>query len=286
MDLTGGDGDQPRAIYDSDPVQPSQIAPSEIRAPITLLIVGGLDPSGGAGIVRDALTAVEHGARPLVVGTAWTEQGPDAHRVEPRDIGALRDSLRHALLAKPAAVKVGMVPDPPRAAVLVEGLRNFEGPVVVDPVLASSRGGALFEGQADQLFPLLERATLVTPNAPEAAALSGRRIADLEDVATAAGAMAARGLAAVLIKGGHLGQAGEPVTDTLLAGGALHRLPHARAGGGDVRGTGCALATAIAVHLARGAALLDAVEAATRWLARARAAAVEVGGERHLGRGG
>jgi hydroxymethylpyrimidine/phosphomethylpyrimidine kinase len=267
-------------------VQPSQIAPSEIRAPIGVLIVGGLDPSGGAGLVRDALTAAEHGARPLVVGTAWTEQGLGAHRVEPRDIDALRDSVRQALLAKPAAVKVGMVPDPRRVAVLVESLRNFEGPVVVDPVLASSRGGVLYAGQPDQLFPLLERATLVTPNAPEAAALSGRPVADLEDVAVAARALADRGLAAVLIKGGHLRGAGQLVTDTLLAGGALHRLPHGRVEGGDVRGTGCALATAIAVHLGRGEALVGAVEAATRWLARARAAAVDVGGERHLGRVG
>jgi hydroxymethylpyrimidine/phosphomethylpyrimidine kinase len=262
------------------------MAQSEIRSPISILIVGGLDPSGGAGVVRDALTAVEHGARPIVVGTAWTEQGPDAHRVEPRDIDALRDSLRQALLAKPAAVKVGMVPDPSRAAALVEGLRNFEGPVVVDPVLASSRGGALFQGRPGQLFPLVELATIVTPNAPEAAALSGRRVSDLEDVAAAARTLVGRGLAAVLIKGGHLGGAGEQVTDTLLADGRLLRLPLSRIAGGDVRGTGCALATAIAAHLGRGAPLLAAVEAAQAWLARARRAAVEVGGERHLGRVG
>jgi hydroxymethylpyrimidine/phosphomethylpyrimidine kinase len=90
-------------------------------------------------------------------------------------------------------------------------------------------------------------------------------------------------MAAVLIKGGHLGDPGEPVTDTLLAGGELRRLAHRRVGGGNVRGTGCALATAIAVHLGRGADVPSAVSAARAWLGRALAAAIEVGGERHLG---
>jgi hydroxymethylpyrimidine kinase/phosphomethylpyrimidine kinase len=264
-------------------VQPSQITSSENRSAVGLLVIGGLDPGGGAGVVRDALTAAELGARPLVVGTAWTEQGPEIHRIEAREAGALRDSVRQALLSKPASVKVGMVADAAHVMALLEGLRNFEGPVVVDPVLASSRGRALFRGQPGELLTLLRRATLVTPNALEAAALTGLPVVDLEGAAVAARALGAMGFAAVLIKGGHLEAAGEVVTDTLLAGAELHRLPHARVGGADVRGTGCALATAIAVHLGGGATLLAAVEAATAWLTRARAAAVDVGGERHLG---
>jgi len=268
-------------------VQASQIAADENRAPIDvvvdIVVIGGLDPGGGAGVLRDALTAAAHGARPIVVGTAWTEQGPEVHRVETRDAGALRDSVRQALLAKPAAVKVGMVPDPAGAAAVLEGLRNFEGPVVVDPVLASSRGRALFGGRPDELVPLLARATLATPNALEAAALTGRPVEDLAGVAAAASALAGRGIGSVLIKGGHVAEAGPLVTDTLLARGELHRLSRERAGGPDVRGTGCALATAIAVRLGRGATLLAAVEGAAAWLARARAAAVDVAGERHLG---
>jgi hydroxymethylpyrimidine/phosphomethylpyrimidine kinase len=278
--------DHPGAIYDSDPVQPSQIAPDENRSsivPPSIVVVGGVDPSGGAGVVRDVLTAVALGVRPLVVGTAWTDQGPGIHRVEPRDVEALRDSVRQALLANPAAVKVGMVPDPARAEAVIEGLRNFGGPIVVDPVLASSRGGPLFRGRPDELYPLLQRATLVTPNAPEAAALSGLPLGDAEGVEAAARAIAARGAEAVLIKGGHLGREVDAVTDTLFVSAAIHRLRHPRLEGGDVRGTGCALATAIAVHLGRGAAVLAAVEAATEWLGRAMAAAVDVGGERHLG---
>ena len=264
-------------------MQPSQITSRDNRSPIGILVAGGVDPGGGAGVVRDALTAAALGARPLVVGTAWTEQGPEIHRIEARDSGALRDSVRQALRSNPAAVKVGMVANPAQVTALLEGLRNFEGPVVVDPVLASSRGHALFRGRPDELLPLLRRATLVTPNALEAAALGGLPVTDLEGAAAAGHALMRRGLAAVLMIGGHLGGPSEPVTDTLVAGGELHRLPHARVGGGDVRGTGCALATAIANHLGRGETLRAAIEAATGWLAAALAAAIEVGGAGHLG---
>lgn len=261
-------------------MQPSQIG-SANDSPV--LVIGGLDPRGGAGLIRDVLTAAALGARPIVVGTAWTEQGAAAHRIEPRNAASIYDSVRHELTARPAAVKIGMVPDSASAAAIVAGLGSYEGPVVVDPVLASSRGRALYEGALADIFQLLRRATLVTPNAAEAETLAGAPVRDLEGAAAAARALHARGLAAVLVKGGHLGMAPAPVTDTLFAAGALHRLEHARIGGGEVRGTGCALATALAVHLGRGATILAALEAATAWLTRAREAAVDVGDERHLG---
>ena len=179
-----------------------------------------------------------------------------------------------------------MVPDPAGAAAIVTALGRYAGPVVVDPVLASSRGGVLFAGAPAELLPLLRRATLVTPNAGEAEVLTGVPVRDLAGAAAAARALNARGVAAVLVKGGHLEATSASVTDTLFVGNAgsvLHTLAHARVGGGDVRGTGCALATALAVHLGRGATLVEALEAATTWLARALEAAVDVGGERHLG---
>jgi len=248
-----------------------------------VVVVGGVDPSGGAGLVRDVLTAVALGARPVAVGTAWTEQGAGQHRVEPRAPEFLADAVRQRIAAGPAAVKVGMIPDAAAAAAVIAGLSGYAGPVVVDPVLASSRGGALFRGAPAELMDLCRRATLVTPNASEAAALSGRRVDGLEDAALAARALADLGLACVLVKGGHLGAPGDPATDTLLEGGRLRRFARPRVAGGDVRGTGCALATALAVELGRGRPVTAAIAAATEWLARAIAAAVDVGGERHLG---
>jgi hydroxymethylpyrimidine kinase/phosphomethylpyrimidine kinase len=248
-----------------------------------LVVIGGIDPRGGAGLLRDLLTAAALGARPIAVGTAWTEQRQGVHEVEPRNAESLFDSVRYAIAAGPSAVKVGMVPDAAAVDAVLAGLGSFEGPVVVDPVLASSRGGPLFRGAPAELYPLLRRATLVTPNVAEAEALGGVPVRDLDGAAAAARALHARGVAAVLVKGGHLEAADATVTDTLLAGGALHRRTHARVGGGDVRGTGCALATALAVHLGRGAPMLEALEAATAWLARALEAALDVGDERHLG---
>jgi hydroxymethylpyrimidine/phosphomethylpyrimidine kinase len=247
-----------------------------------VLVAGGLDPGGGSGILRDALTARARGARPAVVGTAWTQQGSGVHRVEPRSPADLLAAVRQALAAGAVAVKVGMVPSAGAVAALLEGLEDFAGPVVVDPVLASSRGGALWAGTDEELLPLLQRATLVTPNAREAAALTGVSVLDAEGAARAGTTLMVRGVRAVLVKGGHLGTAGEPITDTLVEPGRIHRLEHPRLGGGDVRGTGCALATAIAVELGRGASLLAAIEAATDWLAGAIATAVDAGGERHL----
>jgi hydroxymethylpyrimidine/phosphomethylpyrimidine kinase len=260
-------------------VQGPQIAPDAVR----ILLIGGVDPRGGAGLLRDVLTATARGARPLAVGTAWADQGPHHHRVEARAPELLEDAVRQQVAAGPGAVKVGMIPDAAAAAAVISGLSGYGGPVVLDPVLASSRGLELFQGPPGDLLALCRRATLVTPNAAEAAALTGRRVAALEDAAAAARALAELGCGAVLVKGGHLGGPDSPATDTLLEGGRLHELAGPRVGGGDVRGTGCALATAIAVELARGRALVQAVSAAKQWLARAIAAAVDVGGERHLG---
>ena len=246
-------------------------------------MIGGVDPRGGAGLVRDVLTAANLGAHPVVVGTAWTEQGPEVHRVESRPPEILEDAVRQAIAGGPSAVKVGMVPDPRTAAAIVSGLGGYAGPVVVDPVLASSRGRALFRGQPADLLDLCRRATLVTPNAAEAEVLSGRRVGGLEEAALAARALRGLGCAAVLVKGGHLGGPAEPATDTLAAGERLERFTRARVPGGDVRGTGCALATAVAVELGRRRPLVEAIRAATEWLALAIAGAVEVGGERQLG---
>jgi len=225
------------------------------------------------------------------VGTAWTEQGQGFHRVEPRAPEAVGVALTRALTASgPVGVKIGMAVGPATAAALIEGLEGFAGPIVIDPVLASSRGGALWAGAPRELLPLLRGATLVTPNAVEAAALSGRPVSTTEE-AEAAGRylIEVEGLAAVLVKGGHLtGPDGQPVTDILVTSAARNSYPHPRIPGQSPRGTGCALATAIAVGLTRGRPLGEAVQAAIEWLAGAIAAATDVGvgAERHLPGGG
>jgi hydroxymethylpyrimidine/phosphomethylpyrimidine kinase len=170
-------------------------------------------------------------------------------------------------------------------AAILDGLAQYVGPVVFDPVLASTRGGVLFQGTTTDILPLLRRATLITPNALEAAALSALPVTSAGDADAAAGALRGAGVDAVLVKGGHLGADREPVVDLLVTAAGTRRFTHPRLDGPVPRGTGCALATAIAIGLARGEALDRAVEAATGWLMRAMQSSVTVAGERHLGPG-
>jgi hydroxymethylpyrimidine/phosphomethylpyrimidine kinase len=265
--------------------------------PVRVIAVAGVDPSGGAGLLRDVLTGAALSVGVATVGTGWTEQegrlgqadGENAPSgvlgIEPRDPARVEEALRRALARHPAAaLKVGMVPNAAVAAAIVSALNGagFAGAVVVDPVLTASSGGALWSGRIDQLLPLLRRATLVTPNASEAAVLSGRPVGSAEDAIAAARVLRQQDVAAVLVKGGHLGTGDTTVTDLLVDDAGVHRIIRPRLEGLSPRGTGCALSTAIAARLAGGASLAVAVEEAGQWLATRIAAAIDVDGQRFL----
>ena len=264
----------------------------EVDAGPLVVVVGGIDPTGAAGLLRDVATARARGARPWAIGTAWTEQGDGVHRAEPRDAAAVGAALAHAMrVARPAAAKIGMAVGPATADALLGALEAYAGAVVVDPVLATSRGGCLWAAAPRDLLPLLRRATLVTPNAPEAEALSGEPVSTPAEAERAAKALVERdGLTAVLVKGGHLDRGSgdavvsdaQTVTDILVTRVGALRVHRPRSPGRTPRGTGCALATALAVELGRGRALAEAVQAATTWLAGQIAQARDTGGERLL----
>lgn len=252
-----------------------------------VVAIGGFDPTGGAGLVRDFLTARTLGAGVRLIPTAWTDQSPAGVRaVEPRGPAALADAIAFARNSRvePAAVKVGMVPTTDSVAAIVGALEGFEGPVVVDPVLAASSGGPLFDGTPADLMPLLARATLVTPNAHEATRLTGVSVDGPLAAAAAGRALCGAGAQAVLIKGGHW--AGPEAVDVLVAAGRRtpveRQFSGPRLAGPPVRGTGCALATAIAVGLSRGLSLASAIAGAKDWLAGALAHPLKAGGEWHL----
>jgi len=224
-----------------------------------------------------------------LVGTAWTDQGPDGVRsVEPRAPEAVEDAVRWGLRPpSPGAVKIGMVAGPDQAAAILRGLEGFSGPVVVDPVLSASRGGALWDGPPAALQWLLRRAALATPNAPEAAVLAGHPVRTVAEAAQAAAELHRAGTAAVLVKGGHLGDPDNEgtsgtVTDVLVTADGERRYERPRLPGASPRGTGCTLASAIAVGLARGRDLVAAIDEATTWLAARRRSAFDADGERRL----
>ena len=252
---------------------------------IRVVLVGGIDPGTGAGVARDLLTADSLGARAILIGTAWTEQG-QVHAIEARAPERVRIALRAGLErtgAAGVAVKIGMVANAPIAKAILAALEGFAGPVVYDPVLRASSGGSLYDGNRESVLALAARATLLTPNLDEAAwLLDGQGPSTIRTEAqarTAARALRDLGVPAILVKGGHLeGDA----TDVLSspAGESLFCGP--RIAGPSPRGTGCSLATAIAVELASGESLERAVARAKTWLTKRIANAVTVGGERYL----
>ncbi len=251
-----------------------------------MICVGGLDPGGGAGLLRDFVSATALGACAVVVPTAWTVQAEDGVTgIEPAGPEALARSLAR-LVATPydgaTAVKIGMVATGPLAAAIIAGLQDFQGPIVFDPVLSASAGGSLFLGPTPErsLQALWQRATLVTPNLAEASALTGLATGNLAEATAAGQRLIALGACAVLVKGGHLlGEA----TDVLVTSHAIKTFVGPRIIGPSPRGTGCALAVALAVFLASGLDLRGAIAAAKAWLRERIAEARPVNGQWHLG---
>ncbi|MBV8782822.1 MAG: hydroxymethylpyrimidine/phosphomethylpyrimidine kinase [Gammaproteobacteria bacterium] len=236
----------------------------------TVLLIGGSDPSGGAGVLRDALTVHTLGGEVLCALTAVTAQSDRTFlRSATLPPELVRAQLEAACATRPpAAVKIGMLGS---AAVVEAVLGSFglwgHAPVVLDPVLESSSGGTLLdeEGRERLRRDLLPRVTLLTPNVAEAAALlrcaPAGDVTALEQQAAALGALGAR---AVLMKGGHL--AGLEAIDVLWqVGAAPLRLGAVRLAQGR-RGTGCALASAIAACLAQGLPLAAACTRAKHFI--------------------
>jgi hydroxymethylpyrimidine/phosphomethylpyrimidine kinase len=238
--------------------------------PPRVLVVAGLDPTGGAGLLADAEALRAVGARTWAIATALTVQGArGASGFEPTPPALVLEQLE-ALLAgreRPRCVKTGMLATGALARALAERLARpplARTPLVVDPVLAASSGTLLLRAKgsaAAALAPLLARARLATPNLDELAALTGDDVSTDDGAARAARRLPAR---AVLVKGGH--RAGAPV-DLLVEGRRVTRFPGRRRPG-TARGTGCRLASAIAGLLAQDRSLEEAVRLAKRLVER------------------
>ncbi len=243
-----------------------------------VLVFAGSDPSGGAGIQADIPTIALLGAHPLTVVTALTVQDNNrvlaVHPVEPELVRAQAQALIEKIPI--AAVKIGIVGSQGNAEVIADIVRHLRQkqpdlPVVFDPVLASGQGDALGRGNALQaLTPLVELATLITPNLPEAAALCP----DAATQAEQAYALQQRGSIHVLIKGGH-GPETEAVQNQWFGPEVSHswrwpRLP------GPFHGTGCTLASAIAALLAQHQSMPDAIAGAQEFCQAALSSAYPI----------
>ncbi|WP_347536167.1 hydroxymethylpyrimidine/phosphomethylpyrimidine kinase [Roseovarius sp. CAU 1744] len=230
----------------------------------TIMIVGGTDSSGGAGLTRDALVARTFGFDVLPIVTAVTAQSNEklfSTQVMPADL-VVRQIQTALTTTDPAAIKIGMLGNSGIAEAVAHEIRGRSCPLVVDPVLRSSSGGELMSGR----FPrrLVSQARLITPNLPESAALAGCALANTDaQIATQAAWFLSQGAEAVLIKGGHA--TGETSADHLFSGSERHVLATPRFET-TLRGTGCALATAIACGLAEGYDLYPACLMAKKFI--------------------
>ncbi len=227
-----------------------------------VLVIAGSDSSGGAGIARDLKVLADLGVEALCAISAVTAQTHghvvSVHHVPPQII---RTQIRVALESSAVgAIKIGMLGTGATVSAVADSLpRSGAVPIVLDPVLLSSSGGVLLdeagrEEMRARLFPL---ATVLTPNIPEAASLSGTApAASREALLVQARLLLSMGARAVLLKGGHADGA-EAVDLLLTAQGAPQWLSSPRLDAA-CRGTGCALASAIAAGLASGRSLEDA----------------------------
>ncbi|MER8974085.1 MULTISPECIES: hydroxymethylpyrimidine/phosphomethylpyrimidine kinase [unclassified Mesorhizobium] len=239
-----------------------------MRRAAHVLVVGGSDSSGGAGIARDIETIASIGVRTCLAVTALTVQTHDAVlEILHSPPSLVADQMRAALQANEvAAIKIGMLGTAETIAAVAAVLReNRQVPAVLDPVLASTSGRALLEAAAIAVMKrdLMPLCRLVTPNLPELAHLIGSELAVDEDGALRQGQrLLAAGPQALLIKGGHA--SGLRSTDILLR--SDHEPIHVDTPrlATSMRGTGCMLASAIAAHLAKAKPLEDCVRESKR----------------------
>jgi len=230
--------------------------------PIALTIAGS-DPSGGAGIQADLKTFHQFGVYGEAVITLLTVQNTVAlERVECLPAVLVLHQLRAVLDdIPPAAAKTGALGNRSTIEAVARAAADFRFRLVVDPVMVSQHGRPLGTGDMIAAFreELVPRASLLTPNLAEAAALTGLEVRDIESMHRAARQLHQMGAKAVLVKGGHL--EGDAV-DVLYTSGLVRELRAPRIQTRHTHGTGCTYSAAIAAELARGAPLEQAVERA------------------------
>jgi len=248
------------------------------RPPVAMTIAG-TDSGGGAGVTADLKTFEAHGVWgtcAVVAVTAQNTIGVQAFQTLP---AALVQAQVRSVVADIGvdAAKTGMLASAELVVAVAEVWAEVRKPLVVDPVFVSKHGDTLLANDAvaaltEQLLPL---ATVVTPNLPEAAALTGIDITSRDEMEEAAWRLSASGVGCVLVKGGHLGGATSP--DLLWCDGKAVWLEAARIEGRHTHGTGCCLSAAVAAELARGMDPPDACVAAKRFVDHAIAGAPAIG---------
>ena len=246
----------------------------------TALTIAGSDSGGGAGIQADLKTFAAHGVYGTTAITAVTAQNTrGVTRVDalsPDLVTAQIDAVMSDIGAD--AAKTGMLANAPIVSAAAAALRRHSVRLlVVDPVMVAKSGDRLLDEAAlaamkEELFPL---AFVVTPNIPEAEALTGITIRETADRVEAARRIRAMGASSVIVKGGHA--ASDDIVDLLLDAGEPVAFTHRRIPGRHTHGTGCTFSAALTAHLALGRPLRDAIPLAQQYIAGAIGRAPDIG---------
>lgn len=247
-----------------------------------VLSIAGSDSGGGAGVQADIKTITVLGGYAATAITAITAQNTigvrDIHHLPLSIIRAQIDAVLADIGAD--CIKTGMLANADIIEAVCGRLDALapDIPRVIDPVMVATSGARLMDEAAIAMFRarLIPGAALLTPNIPEAEALTGMRVADIGAMRRAADALLALGPKSVLVKGGHL--LGSQVHDLLISAQGVEIMTSARIETKHTHGTGCTLASAIATGLAQGMQLSDAVRRARAYVFEAIRTAPGLGG--------
>jgi len=238
--------------------------------PPILLTIAGFDPCCGAGTVADLKTFAAHGCYGVAAITSMTVQNTQGvEAVHNTPSAELRGQLE--ILVKDceiAAVKIGMLGNRGNAVVIGEFLDAHKfAHVILDPVMKSSSGTELLDagGVKYVAAELMKRASVFTPNVPEAEVLTGLEIKDVSAMEAAARKLVEMGAPAVIVKGGHM----ERAVDVVFDGSELVQLGGDRVKTENMHGTGCTFASALTAQLAAGRGLIEAATLAKAYVTKA-----------------
>jgi hydroxymethylpyrimidine/phosphomethylpyrimidine kinase len=237
----------------------------------TALTIAGSDSGGGAGIQADLKTFAAHGVFGLTALTAVTAQNTlTVTRVFPLPPDMVTAQIDAVVSDFPlGATKIGMLATAAIADAVAAALeRHGLSPVVLDPVMVAKGGAKLLDDAAVAVVRtrLLPLSAVITPNVPEAEALTGLRVVSADDLRPAAARLVELGARAAIVKGGHLDG---PAVDVLYDGRTFTLLRADRIPGRHTHGTGCTFSAALAARLAEGETLIDAARAAKAYVTRA-----------------
>ena len=235
--------------------------------PPVVLTIAGFDPSSGAGVTADIKTIAAHSCYGAACITALTVQSTaGVKRVQPVDAGLISETLDElASDLDIAAVHIGMLASGKVVTAVADFLSRPPAKsrlpnVVLDPILKSSSGADLLDAAGIRLLieRLIPLADVLTPNVDEAAALTGLKVRDLDEMRAAAAKLHAMGAKAVVITGGHLEKAIDLLSFTSHRGIEQEVFKAERQRSDSTHGTGCAFSTAMACHLALDRGLAEA----------------------------